>query len=1100
MKKLFLLLICLVGLQGWAQVDALSYQGVIINPDDQELPGVNKADNFLSRTDIQVRFTIIDATGNDLYQETHQTRTDRFGMFSLRIGQGMPITASLFTEINWDGIPKNLKVEVAIEGDFALLDTKELTFVPYAFHRDIFASGMMSVAGTTLFQDDLLVRGMTQLNDTLSVNNGTQTDLTGTLTVDQNSVLGGSLDVTNQHPTQMTGSLTLEGNGQLNDRLTVEGQTSLERTLEVNASTRLKTTLDVNGATTLANDVAVIEGNDTRLTGTLTVEGETNLNSDVTINNGGALNLSGDLTVSEATVIDGTMTVNRFTNLNKNLSVNNGEPTAFTGMLLVDGQTTLEDSLFVSKETNLENVLRVNNQMPTYLSGTLQVDLATTLNSALNVNNGSNTELTGPLNVQGMIDFGNDLTVAGRTNFNDDLFVNNNATTAMSGPLRVNGATFFADQMVVDGATTFNNDITVTNGSATLLTGTLRTDGATTLQNTLAVLNSSSSALGGSLAVDDITTLNSELEVTNSGSTFLSGLLDVTATTSFGNTVTVTNAAATQLTGLLDVTEMTTFNDLSVVNTTPTLLTGTLNVDGVATLNDAVTINGFTSVNSDLTVSGLADLQNLVARNFDVSDDQTGAVATFSSTDLTDSQGMVIKLGKTHPRYLGGVFIGAQDVGNDGAPSPAVVDMVKKKFQPGMVNLITPDEMFNLIPDLIALGALPDINNFVFEEINARLSGVGFPGMDFPNYDFPDVPGFPGTSEPGVIFPGIQFYGGFSGGCSGQACFSICFPFVGCTTVCIPPVNICLPPIPAIGFPEIRLNGFNLTPPIPNLIPSLPGLGTPALTDVFFPLLPDEIVFDALTNDNEYAVFQDADGRVLGSIRAESIQDFFGRTIDNDVYMVNVLSEFVGLDLAKVKAKAAFRMVKIVLEYNKSGLEFASGNGDYAEWLERSDINEPISAGDIVGVHGGKISRKLENAEQFMVVSYKPAVLGKAPEAKQAYKGNAVAFMGQIPVKVIGSVTKGDYIVPHPSITGYGQAIAPEQMTLLDHAQAVGRSWETDRAEGPKMVNTVVGVQNGDWQASVERVSNKQDQLDNKLHLLRNRLKAVQNKLDGTID
>ena len=100
----------MIGLQAMAQVDALSYQGVVINPDDQELPGANKTDNFLSRTDIQVRFSIIDATGNEQYQETHQTRTDRFGMFSLRIGEGIPSATTLFTEINWDGIPKNLRL------------------------------------------------------------------------------------------------------------------------------------------------------------------------------------------------------------------------------------------------------------------------------------------------------------------------------------------------------------------------------------------------------------------------------------------------------------------------------------------------------------------------------------------------------------------------------------------------------------------------------------------------------------------------------------------------------------------------------------------------------------------------------------------------------------------------------------------------------------------------------------------------------------------------------------------------------------------------------------------------------------------------------
>lgn len=1100
MKKLLLLLVCMLGFVAHAQVDGLSYQGVITNPEAQELPGQNNTGNFLSRTDVQVRFTIIDATGNEIYKETHQTRTDRFGMFSLRIGEGMLASATEFTVIQWDGTPKNLKVEVAIDGSFKTLDAKELTFIPYAFHRDIFASGNMEVDGLVSFGDNLLVRGTTNLNDTLSVNNGTATNLTGSLTVDQATLLNSGLSVNNQHPTNLTGSLTVFGESQLNKRLTVEGATRFEDALNVEGATRLKQTLVVEDETTMANNLAVIEGNSTLLTGTLTVDGESNFNSTVNINNGGSLSLSGNLDVAEDVVLNGNLVVNRFTNLNKTLSVNNGEFTSLSGKLFVDGKTTLQDSLFVTGVTNLENVLRVNNQMPVYFSGTLDVDLATNLNAALNVNNGSNTELTGPLTVQGMINFGTDLTVEGKTNLNGDLFVNNAAMTDMSGPLKTDGAAMLAQTLVVDGATTLNNDLTVANASPTLFTGTLRVDSGTTFNNTLDVLNVSATQLTGALSVDGVSTLNNTLEVTNGAVTALSGTLDVTQTTLFNNIWNVGNAGQTALTGLLNVTDLATLNTLNVANATPTQFTGTLGVTGTTTFNAALTVNEFTQINDDLTVTGLADLQSLIASNFNVSDDQVDEVAVFSSTDVTDSNGMLIKLGKTHPRFLGGVFIGAPDVGNGGAPSPSLINTIKSKFLAGAPTVITPSEIAGLIPDLISLGALPDINNFVFEAINANFANVSFPGMEFPNFNFPGVPGFPDVPTPGVIFPGIEFYGGFSGGCSGQACFSLCFPFVGCTTVCVPPVNICLPAIPAIGFPEIRLNGFNLTPQIPNLIPPLPFLNTPSLTDINFPTLPDEIVFDALTNENQYAVFQDVDGRVLGSIRAESIQDFLGRTIDNDVYMVNVLSEFVGLDLAKVKSKVGFRMVKIVLEYNQSGLEYATGNGDYAEWLERVDENEYLSAGDIVGVRGGKISRDLTNAEQLMVVSLQPAVMGNVPDQADAYKGNSVAFIGQIPVKIIGPVASGDYIVPHEGLSGYGQAVSPKEMTISQFGMAVGRSWITDMTAGPKMVNTVVGLQNGDWKQVVKSIDTKQSTLNAGLETLEARLMAIDSKLNATVN
>ena len=50
-------------------------------------------------------------------------------------------------------------------------------------------------------------------------------------------------------------------------------------------------------------------------------------------------------------------------------------------------------------------------------------------------------------------------------------------------------------------------------------------------------------------------------------------------------------------------------------------------------------------------------------------------------------------------------------------------------------------------------------------------------------------------------------------------------------------------------------------------------------------------------------------------------------------------------------------------------------------------------------------------------------VLGNVPEEGIKHNGNKVAFMGQIPVKVMGSVNTGDFIVAHGSIPGYGRAV-----------------------------------------------------------------------------
>ena len=156
-------------------------------------------------------------------------------------------------------------------------------------------------------------------------------------------------------------------------------------------------------------------------------------------------------------------------------------------------------------------------------------------------------------------------------------------------------------------------------------------------------------------------------------------------------------------------------------------------------------------------------------------------------------------------------------------------------------------------------------------------------------------------------------------------------------------------------------------------------------------------------------------------------------------------------------------ITNLIEDFNKLGVEYSSGRGDYAEWLERVDPMERLTAGDIVGVKGGKVSKSTTDSEQLMVISHKPIVLGNVPEKELLHLGNNVAFMGQVPVKVMGPVSIGDYIVAHEEIKGYGRAISPAKMSVDNFRNSVGRDWNENSSEGPKLINTVVGVHNGDW-------------------------------------
>ncbi len=113
-----------------AQVpQALNYQAVARNSLGQIVPSQN----------IGVRFTIMDATGNiTYYQETHNTTTNSFGLFTLAIGKGVAVSGAM-APIDWStGGDKYLKVEIAPQGGttYSIQGTTQLLSVPYALYAE----------------------------------------------------------------------------------------------------------------------------------------------------------------------------------------------------------------------------------------------------------------------------------------------------------------------------------------------------------------------------------------------------------------------------------------------------------------------------------------------------------------------------------------------------------------------------------------------------------------------------------------------------------------------------------------------------------------------------------------------------------------------------------------------------------------------------------------------------------------------------------------------------------------------------------------------------------------------------------------------------
>ncbi|MBO3116744.1 hypothetical protein J4050_08300 [Winogradskyella sp. DF17] len=300
MKRILILTLFLgMALKSFGQTDGITYQAVIIGPDDLELPGVDSEGNYLPNATIAVRFTIFDSTNQIEFQEVQVTDTDEFGRINLLIGDA---DHDYFKEISWDGTPKDLRVEIDFDAgsNFEVMSRERLTFLPYAYHRNITATGTLTVDDRTFLNGELQVEGPTNLNSSLDVNNGNATNLTGTLTVDGETNLNEAFTVNNGSPSELTGDLGVNGNTALDGTLDVIGLTTLND-LTVNGEASFgdltADNLVVNQSTTL-NGVTRIDGmgNQIRLTSNLPNTGTEMSNHPVLIdggNNGLAIKVNG---------------------------------------------------------------------------------------------------------------------------------------------------------------------------------------------------------------------------------------------------------------------------------------------------------------------------------------------------------------------------------------------------------------------------------------------------------------------------------------------------------------------------------------------------------------------------------------------------------------------------------------------------------------------------------------------------------------------------------------------------------------------------------------------------------------------------------------
>ena len=136
MKKI-LILFLFFGYISFGQTNGISYQALILDPVNQELPGFDNNNAPLANTNVCLKFSIVDELNIIEYEEIFTIKTDSYGMVNLIIGTETQTGgyASSFDDIKWSTLPKNLKIDLSvIDGcvDFTEISNAPFTSVPFA--------------------------------------------------------------------------------------------------------------------------------------------------------------------------------------------------------------------------------------------------------------------------------------------------------------------------------------------------------------------------------------------------------------------------------------------------------------------------------------------------------------------------------------------------------------------------------------------------------------------------------------------------------------------------------------------------------------------------------------------------------------------------------------------------------------------------------------------------------------------------------------------------------------------------------------------------------------------------------------------------------
>ncbi len=176
----------------------------------------------------------------------------------------------------------------------------------------------------------------------------------------------------------------------------------------------------------------------------------------------------------------------------------------------------------------------------------------------------------------------------------------------------------------------------------------------------------------------------------------------------------------------------------------------------------------------------------------------------------------------------------------------------------------------------------------------------------------------------------------------------------------------------------------------------------------------------------------------------------------------------------------------------RAGIRFESSGADYAEYLPKRSLTEVISPGDIVGVSDGFVSLNTQGANQCMVVSMNPVVVGNSPGNNNS-GFSLVSFLGQVYVRVVGPVRAGDYIIASGNNDGTGKAVNSKEINGNVLISVVGQAWESNTENEEKIVK--VGITStGQYQLGHSQLNDRLIETEREIVELRRRMELLEKK------